>query len=333
MFDPHAFSPSRFTAGDRVRFAPVSADALPETEASDASRNGHAVASSPAFAVVHPGAFSTVQDAGRDGARRFGVPPSGALDAGALASANAAVGNEVGAAALEFVWPAPVLTALAHCDVAVAGADFGAEIDGAAVRSDPRTGVGVAAMRRGQTVRFRAWRRGTWGVMAVAGGFAVASVLGSASTLVRSAFGGHEGRTLRTGDVLRAGRSRSPVSFGGTVLDRDRPIRVMSGPHADHFRPDALSRFVEGAYRVSARRDRSGYRLEGDPVAHAGAGEILSEGMLPGAIEVPPDGQPIVLMPDGPVTGGYPVLAVVAAADLGVLAQLPPGTVPRFVMV
>ncbi|MBM3451300.1 MAG: 5-oxoprolinase subunit PxpB [Armatimonadetes bacterium] len=332
LFDPRRACPAHLSTGDRVRFVPTVPDALPSPD--PLTRPAEVAHDSwPAFAVVRAGVFSTVQDRGRDGGRRFGVPPAGVMDRSAQHNANVAVGNAPGAAVLEFAWPAPVLTALRRVDVAIAGANFGPEVDGAPVPRDDRTDVAMTTIGRGSTLRFRAPRSGFWGYLAIGGAFAVESILGSASTLVRSGFGGHDGRPLRAGDVLHSGRLPWATPPAPTIVEPRRAIRLRPGLHVDQFPAGALERFASAAYRISTRSDRSGYGLAGDPIAHDGPGEILSEGMLPGAVEILPDGQPIVLMPDGPVTGGYPVLAVVTAEDLGNLAQHRPGDPIRFVIV
>lgn len=321
VFDPHQEPPARFQVGDRVRFVPVAEVDWPSPEVVQAAPPG----GQAAFAVLDGGLLCTVQDRGRFGYRRFGVPPSGAMDPYALRAANAAVGNPPDCAALEFTWPAPTLEALADVEVALAGADFAPEAD----RSPLPLGEAVK-LRRGQVLSFRAPRRGAWCYLALAGGVHAPAVLGSRSTHVPSGLGG---RPLRRGDVVYRGRAVSGVREPPRPTAPAREaLRVYPGPHPHLFHPEALERLVQGEYRVSARSDRSGYRLEGPPVPHAGRGEMVSEGMVVGAVQVPPSGQPIVLMPDGPTAGGYPVVAVVAEQDLPALAQKRPGEAVRFVL-
>jgi KipI family sensor histidine kinase inhibitor len=317
VFDPNREPPALFEVGDRVRFVPTEradwpAAARPEQEGGTGL---------PALAVLDGGLLCTVQDLGRFGYRRYGVPPSGAMDPEALQEANGAVGNAPGCAALEFTWPGPVLEALVDVEVAVAGADFTPEVDGSDIAL-----ARPVRLRRGQVLRFRKPRRGSWCYLALSGGVEVPEVLGSRSTHVPSGLGG---RVLRRGDVVRRGRepTGAPRQAGG---GRARSVRVLPGPHLDAFAPGALDRFLSGEYVVTVRSDRAGYRLDGPPVPHAGPGEIVSEGMVVGAVQVPPSGKPIVLMPDGPTTGGYPVLAVVVEEDLPQLAQKRPGQPVRF---
>jgi KipI family sensor histidine kinase inhibitor len=316
VFDPDSDPPARFEVGDRVRFVAVREADWPAPREARWEPQGP-----PLLAVLDGGLLCTVQDLGRAGYRRYGVPPSGAMDADALREANGVLGNAAGCAALEFTWPAPVLEALADVEVTLAGADFAPEVDGRPVP----TGQPVR-LRRGQVLRFRAPKSGNWGYLAVPGGVQAPVVLGSCSTHVPSGLGG---KVLRRGDVVCGARAirgvggRSPKAPSG-------PVRIVPGPHLTCFQPGALDQLVRGAYTLSARSDRSGYRLEGPALRHAKTGEILSEGMVVGAVQVPPSGQPIVLMPDGPTTGGYPVLAVVVDEDLPRLAQKRPGEAVRF---
>ncbi|MDR7602647.1 MAG: 5-oxoprolinase subunit PxpB, partial [Armatimonadota bacterium] len=320
IFDPTRSPPALLEVGDRVRFCSIPPEEFHEPPPSPLPpQEGR-----PAIAVLRGGLCTTVQDLGRYGYRRYGVPPSGAMDPEALRLANECVGNPPESAGLEFTWPAPVLLALVDLVMAVAGADFAPELAGRPVSLHR-----PVRWRRGEVVRFRGRRHGMWAYLAVGGGLQVPAVLASRSTHVRARLGGLEGRPLRTGDVLS-------VSHGmgvGTLPSHEPgtgPVRVLPGPHLGAFAPGAFERFVASTYTVSAQSDRSGYRLEGPRVPHAGSGEILSQGMIPGAVQVPPDGQPIVLMRDGPTTGGYPVLAVIPEEELGRFAQCGPGQVVRF---
>jgi KipI family sensor histidine kinase inhibitor len=324
LFDPRRQRPTLLEVGDTVRFVPVAAETWREPNPVSATE---VRGERPALIVLRPGMHTTVQDRGRPGFRRYGVPVSGAMDVDSLARANATVGNPPDAAAIECAWPAPVLEGLDAVTVAVAGADFAAEVDGRPVPMERAVDLGPR-----QLLRFRAPLRGTWAYLAVKGGVDVPPVLGSRSTLVRAEMGGLSGRTLRSGDILYVSRSL-PGPASPEINERyDGLIRILPGPHPGAFAPDSLEKLVTGHYAVSVHSDRSGYRLEGPVVEHAGRGEIISEGMVPGAIQVPPDGQPIVLMPDGPTTGGYPVLAVVADRELGRLAQKRPGERVEFAL-
>jgi KipI family sensor histidine kinase inhibitor len=310
--------------GDRVRFTPT-----PEAGApiADAPCDGPARSRRPVLEVLQPGLLTTIQDAGRPGWRRYGVPASGAVDRAACAAANALIGNAPAAAALEFTFPGPHLRVMDAVEIALAGADLGARLNGAPVR----TGEPLRA-RQDDEIAFHEPVRGQWAYLAVAGGLDVPQVFASRSTYARGGLPGLAGRPLRAGDVL--GRGEGP-----TGLRRIQPretsqgsgrIRVVLGPQLDAFTVEAIAALVGQPFEVTARRDRSGMRLRGPSLRHSGSPEILSDGMLPGAIQVPADGQPIVILADGPTTGGYPKIAHVVTADLDRLAQAAPGASVRF---
>jgi antagonist of KipI len=175
---------------------------------------------------------------------------------------------------------------------------------------------------------------GRFAYLAISGGLQVPLVLDSRSTYLPGRFGGHEGRRLRAGDRLPLG-GREALPHHASLAEAHRPdyaraIRLVDGPQHDLFGDEAWELLLSGRYTVSAASDRMGYRLEGAALTHCGPASLPSEPACPGAIQIPDGGAPIVLMPDGPTVGGYPKLAVVITADLGVMAQLTPGTRPRF---
>ena len=223
----------------------------------------------------------------------------------------------------------PSLRFLAPLRFAVAGADLGAVLERADLGlGRSRSGASVLA-RPGNVLRFTGRRSGCRAYVALRGGIDVPAVLGSRSTDLQSAFGGFAGRALAAGDRLAVSRRA-----GEGALARESPperpaasatVRVVLGPQADHFDAEAVASLLAGPWRVGATSDRVGCRLEGEPLRHVGPAEILSDGMVPGSIQVPPDGRPIVMMADGPTTGGYPKIATVVTADLPLLAQLVPG--------
>jgi KipI family sensor histidine kinase inhibitor len=322
LFDPAADPPALLAPGDRVRF--VAAGALGR----DAPEPSPPRAARPALEVIEPGLLTTVQDAGRFGFRRYGVSGSGAADRGALARANAALGNAPGEAALECTLSGPSLRFLEPAWFAIAGADLGASLE--------RGDLGAWAMplgtpvraRRGNVLRFAGPRHGCRAIVAFAGGIDVPLVLGSRSTDRLGAFGGFAGRPLRAGDVLGLGAPREVAgqAVPEPPLEADElVVRAVPGPQDDHFDPTALARLAATAWEVLPGSDRAALRLAGPRLAHAGPGEIASDGMLPGCIQVPPDGQPILMLRDAPTTGGYPKIATVVVADLDRLAQLVPG--------
>jgi biotin-dependent carboxylase-like uncharacterized protein len=185
-------------------------------------------------------------------------------------------------------------------------------------------------------LRFAARRAGARAYVALAGGVDVPVVLGARATCLVAGFGGHEGRALRAGDVLGAGPPPAPppeaVARAGPPASEAR-VRVVLGPQHHHFDRTALERFLGEAWRVAPASDRVGLRLAGPPLAHRGPAEIVTDGMVPGCVQVPPDGQPILALADGPTTGGYPKIATVVADDLAALGQLVPGEgIVRFVV-
>jgi biotin-dependent carboxylase-like uncharacterized protein len=252
---------------------------------------------------------------------------AGPVDGTALAAANRAVGNHAAAAALECTVAGPLVEFLAPVHLAVAGADLGAVLERADLGDWPLPRGASVLARPGNRLRFTGRRDGCRAYLALRGGIDVPLVLGSRSTDLASGFGGLDGRALRADDRIavlpasgdEAVRSQA-VPLAGSVR-----VRVVLGPQDHHFAADTTARFLEDAWRVAATSDRIGLRLEGEPLRHHGAAEILSDGMVPGSIQVPPDGQPIVMLADGPTTGGYPKIATVLASDLPLLAQLVPG--------
>ena len=268
--------------------------------------------------VVEPGPLSSVQDPdGRAGWRRFGVPVGGAADGWSARLANRLAGNDDGAALIEVTLGDAAFRLEAPSVVASAGG-LRATIEGL-----PVPAVGVRA-RAGATIRVEPGD-GARGYLAIGGGIVVERVLGSASTELRAGFGGHAGRALAAGDRLAvASGTGRPARWSGTR--HGGPIRIVTGPH-----PDALPLLVERDWSVGIEADRTGVRLDGDRIA--GSGEVASMGLPLGAIQVPPDGRPIIMLADRPVTGGYPVPACVIRADVGRVAQLRPGDPVRFAQV
>lgn len=286
----------------------------------------------PAFEVLSPGLLDTVQDLGRWGHQRSGVPVSGAVDDFSLQVGNLLVGNPRGAAGLEMALSGPRLRATSDVVIALCGADLGATIDGT-----PAPSWKSIAVRAGQALSFAQSRAGAWGYLCIAGGIEVPAVLGSRSTCLRGSFGGFHGRALRTGDVLAAGAATGAARAGRFLRSSDVPVygthavvSAVPGPQADRFAGHALDTFFSARYTVSRRADRMGCRLEGPGLAAQGGHDILSAGVVAGGVQVPGDGAPIVLLADRQATGGYALIAVVASADLAPLAQLAPGSTLTF---
>ncbi|MCJ2020654.1 biotin-dependent carboxyltransferase family protein [Methylobacterium sp. E-065] len=280
--------------------------------------------------VIAPGVASTLQDAGRPGYLRYGISGSGAMDPDLLALANGLVGNPFDAAVIEMAMVGPTLVCEAEtCRVALAGAPFAMALGGRIL--DPFT---ACDLRRGDRLTLGAPRHGLRAYLAVAGGFAVAPMLGSVSTHTRTRLGGLAGEALAAGDLLPL---RAPVPAGRPLtlplVHRPRlggPIRVVLGPQADGFTPEGIHTFLSAPYTLSARADRMGCHLDGPAIAHADGFNIVSDGIVNGSIQVPGHGRPLILLADRHTTGGYPKIATVISADFGRLAQVRPGEAIRF---
>lgn len=273
--------------------------------------------------VIEPGALTSVQSAaGRPGRRHLGVPVGGAADAWSARLANRLVGNPDDAAMLEVTLLGPTLRFGARSLVALAGAPFEAQLDGT-----PIPAFVAIAVRDGSTLRIGGGD-GARAYLAVAGGIEVERLLGSAATDLRSGFGGHEGRALRAGDALSVG-SPTGVARRWTGELPGGPIRIVDGPHVDRVAAGAL---VAAEWTVSTAADRTGARLDG-PLLTASPPEVASMGLPLGAVQLPPDGRPIVMLADRPVTGGYPVPWCVIGADVGRVARLRTDDAVRFVSV
>lgn len=270
--------------------------------------------------IVDPGPLTTVQDLGRTGWAALGVPRSGAFDRGAAMLANRLVGNAVTAATLEITFGGLVLRTGTAVTVALTGAPCPGLDWGAAV-----------TLRAGAVVRLGAPTRGLRSYLAVRGGIAVAGDLGSRSTDLLSGLGPAK---LAAGDELPIGAAPRLAPSGASAPSPapSSELVALPGPRVDWFAPDALSRLAAERWVVRGESDRVGVRLDGTPLQRRRDDELPSEPTLPGAVQVPTDGRPIVFGPDAPVTGGYPVLAVLTDAALDAAAQLRPGDEVRFRM-
>ncbi|MET3845141.1 biotin-dependent carboxyltransferase family protein [Bradyrhizobium sp. OAE829] len=284
--------------------------------------------------ILSAGPGATLQDGGRHGYLRFGVTAAGPMDQLAHTTANLAVGNPAGATAIEVsVGGLEVTAESGSLHIAVAGGEFSLSLDG---RSLPP--AVVLNLEAGAVLKIRAGGRGSWCYLAVAGRFVVPKVLGSHATHTRTGFGGVNGRALAAGDRLVIERSASPTPSLSAIAAPwlDRPldaIRVVLGPQHDYFADDQIAAFLAGPWIVSAKVDRMAYYLDGPQLTHARGYNIVSDGIAMGAIQVPGDGRPIVLMADRQSTGGYPKIATIIGPDLGRLAQARPGAVFRFAAV
>ncbi len=282
-----------------------------------------------------PGLQTTVQDLGRPGYGRYGVPFSGAMDTWSLRLGNLLLDNQPDAAALEMTLVGPELEALAPLVYAYTGADFNLTVAGRPVRPG-RT----LQLREGDVLRFGAARAGARAYLCVEGGWDVAPVLGSRATAVTAGLGGIDGRPVLGSDILRALPSRwasdayTPRKLRRSLLweySGTCTLRVVEGPQASGM-PDAVEMLLASSWRVSERASRVGVRLDG-PTLQSYAGSFETEGVPPGAVQVPPDGTPILLLADRQTTGGYPKPAVLASVDLPLAGQLRPGDEISFELV
>ncbi len=341
LFDRDRVPPALLSAGDRVKFHAIPAsefaarsaechvirDIGPVESTGNAEATCHVIRDkSPSVEVVRAGMLTTVQDLGRVGQRASGVPLSGAADPFALRVANLLVGNPEGAAGLEFTLVGPELKFHHDTLVAIGGAEFAA-----APSWRP------FLVRAGEVLKLGPAKSGCRGYLAVAGGIEVAPVLGSRSTYLRAGLGGLEGRAVTAGDVLPVPVVHRHVVDGHWRIDqRILPsytsagvVRVIGGTHGVEFDATWQSR----TYRVSTRSDRMGLRLEGEPLVRRSVRDLVSAPVAPGTVQVPPDGQPIVLLADAQTIGGYPRLCHIASVDVPIVAQLRPGDTLQFQVV
>jgi antagonist of KipI len=278
--------------------------------------------------------LTSVQDLGRRGYLRYGVPQAGALDTPAMRIANILVGNREGAAGLELTVLGPKLRFLSDTMIALTGADLGAKLDDAPVPAWQSVSAPVGSVLDfgGADDGLRAW-------LAFAGGIDVPIVMGSRSTYAQGGFGGFEGRALKAGDVLRTFSSALPPSSDGhglpddllpAVIGHDHEVRVVLGPQESAFSSNGMTAFLTSRYTIGHQSDRMGHRLEGQKIEHEAGADIVSDATMLGSVQVPGDGQPIVLLADRGTTGGYAKIATVISPDISILAQAAPGDTVGF---
>ncbi|TML79034.1 MAG: biotin-dependent carboxyltransferase [Actinobacteria bacterium] len=283
--------------------------------------------------VMHPGALSTVQDLGRPGYGSAGVAPSGAMDPWALRAANVLVSNEEGAAAIEFTMRGPTIAFEDDTIVALTGSRFEVSIlrsvSGSAFERDVDATTAPHQtsfrLRAGESLRMGATLGGARGYLAIRGGIDVPLVLGSRSTHVAAGLGGRvlsQGDRLTTGPATDAPLRRARLD---AAYRSEQRLRAIPGPQRDVFLPGSVERFFSSPYTVTARSDRTGIRLQGLPLELGTKSDIDPEGVVTGALQIPGDGQPILLGCDRPATGGYAKVATVIGADMHLAAQAKPG--------
>ena len=278
-----------------------------------------------ALRVLKGGICSTLQDAGRFGYRAYGVPASGALDRIALRLANLLVGNTGGEAAIEMLYSGmSIAVEDGAVRLAVCGADAIIQSTG---RTEPLPAWQSATLAAGDILRVGHVQRTAAAYLAIEGGFDVPEVLGSTSTYLRARLGGHDGRALKSGDAVAAKLTR-PAARAERRYAREpdlaapSELRVSAGPQSERFDEASLKTLVTTPYTVSRNSDRSGLRLEGEPLAHVGGFDLTSEGVAPGSIQVPGSGLPVILIGDHPTVGGYPKVATIISADIPAAGRL-----------
>lgn len=286
--------------------------------------------------ILNPGLLTTVQDFGRIGYQQFGVPVSGVVDPRAMSIANILVDNPEDEAVLECTMLGPQIRFHAPNAIAITGGDLGPTID-----NQPIPNYAAIRVEAGQVLRFAGLRSGCRAYIAFAGGLDIAPVMGSRSTYMKAKIGGVEGRKLQKDDVIKF-RKPNPDLRGLNIRHispefvprLEYKIRVVLGPQDDMFTEHGIETFLSESYIVTPEFDRMGCRLDGEIIEHKGeSGDIISDGIAFGAIQVPTAGKPIIMLSDRQTTGGYTKIANVISADFRILAQLKAGDRVRFAQV
>ncbi|MDO5115112.1 MAG: biotin-dependent carboxyltransferase family protein [Synergistaceae bacterium] len=279
------------------------------------------------------GALTTVQDLGRQGWQQYGVPLAGAVDQRSLRLANVLVGNPESEAGIETTFIGPIIEFREGNVFAVTGGDLGAELNGRPIER-----YKAIAAHKGDVLSFRGMKdNGSRAYIAFAGGLAITPVMGSKSTYLRSSFGGLDGRKLRTGDEIKFqapvanlpdldSRRTEPETFpAGEVT-----VRAVRGPQSSAFTERGIKTFFTSAYRITNEFDRMGVRLEGEKVEHVKDGNMISDGIVSGSVQIPTNGLPIIMLSDHQTTGGYTKIVTVVSVDIPLIAQSRPGCTVRF---
>ncbi len=282
--------------------------------------------------VIKPGFFTTVQDLGRKGFQRYGVPVSGAMDEYAFTLANFLVRNDSSHACLEITMSGPDLEFLNNAQIAIAGAAFAPTLNGKKVSC-----WRMLQVYPGDVLSLGSSKNGCRAYLAVRGGINVPLVLGSRSTYFRGKFGGFQGRMIKTGDIIKAYQNDAPPKTGLLLPEEFIPnygdelaIEVVLGPQSNHFTDEGVCTLFSSIYTATTESDRMGYRLEGPEVKLKNSLEMISDAIPVGAIQVPRNGKPIIIMRDAQTTGGYPKIAIAATPDVSRLGQTRPNDKIRF---
>ncbi len=284
--------------------------------------------------IIDPGPLTTIQDSGRKGYQRFGMPIAGAVDLFSYRIANILVENDENAAAIEFTMQGPKMTFLNDTVIAVTGAETVPFID-----NKPFPIWQSIFIKKGSILSFKGIKSGFRGYIAVKGGVDVPDVMGSSSTYLRAKIGGINGQKLKSGVIIKSKAFDKEISENKVrklpvhlIPDfyESEEIRVILGPQDDLFESESIEVFLSSEYKVTSQSDRMGYRLEGSKLIHKEKADIISDGIPLGAIQVPGHGQPIILLSDRQTTGGYAKIATVISTDLNKVNQLKPGNKIKF---
>ncbi len=283
------------------------------------------------FEILTPGPFTIIQDSGRYGYQKFGVPVSGVMDSFSHKASNLLLGNSEDEAVLEFTMLGPKIKFQSQCAIAITGGDSSPKVNG-----EPVPRWESVELTPGDELSFGIMNRGCRGYISFSGGIDVPEVMGSRSTYIKGKIGGIEGRQLKAGDTIKSKESKSVYSRKEIpkkyipLYGNHYELRVVLGPQDDCFTFKGVSTFLSEKYTVTNECDRMGIRLEGQSIEHITGGDIISDGIVPGSIQVPGHGKPIIMMADCQTTGGYAKIATVISSDLQFLAQARPGDTLSF---
>ncbi len=336
LFNPLQQPPARLKPGDTVKFEIISEKEFKTTEENTTKGICEYLPEEKtkkikALQVLKPGFFTTVQDLGRYGYLKYGVPISGAMDMFSFVTANLLVANNPDDAALEITLIGPELQALTRTQIAITGAAISPKINGQNVSMWQTLNV-----QEGDVISFGKMESGCRAYLSIKGGISTPLVLGSRSTYVRGGFGGINGRQLKTDDIIKA-FDRALLKVKYEMPEELVPrftnhfkVHVICGPQADMFTEKGMNTFFFSKYKVTLEADRMGCRLEGPLIEHKAKAEIVSDALIPGAIQVPKNGKPITILRDAQTTGGYPKIAVVITPDVSLLGQVKPNDTIEF---
>ena len=326
LFNPLQQPPARLQLGDIVKFKPISEKEFRTTEKTTQTQPASYFLKKKkrikVFQVLKSGFFTTIQDLGRYGNLKYGVPISGAMDTFSLVAANLLVANNPDDACLEITLIGSELQALTKTQIAITGGAASPKINGQHVPMWQTLEV-----QEGDVISFGLMKSGCRAYLSIRGGVDTPPILGSRSTYVRGGFGGINGRQLRTGDTIR-GFGAPLIKFKYEMPEELVPqftghfkAHVILGPQADMFTEEGINTFLSNQYKVTLEADRMGYRLEGPTIEHKAKADIISDALLPGAVQIPKNGKPIMIMRDAQTAGGYPKIAVIITSDVSTLGQ------------